>query len=491
MLKAFLQLPLIRQLHTRNLLFPTLALLAVAGVLLQGALYQPPPETSQPPARKEPLSLPATRPTLGKTPLNYFSDYWLQVAQESRGSLLLTGQDKTSAIVVAPGVAVSSVAAAEDALAMQMLEHLRLALDKSSDPADSAPVSAAEAIPPTGASEGPEPEHERLLGIDQKMGLAIFEIPSTNGASPFERADPLNVESGSYVAAVSLSPDGELRLTPGVAVSRPLLDASTQSYSVDVSIPLPENRGASAVVDLDGALLAVAIGSGPAVRVFSTEAIQGAIQRMRDRTLCQPFEVTDIRNDVREVLHVEQGLVVERVWDGLVANPAIDPGDILLEWAGKPVGPAKEFRQFYQEQEPGVDVSYMLQRGDRKLRGKAKMPDTTCLPQAESMAAFARLGLVAEWEPIAANQGTALEGWNVLGVLDGSPAALGGLRRGDSITSIQGRPLRAGDRRPFERYESRPQPMVLEVRRGDRVLLLAVTPPEEKTPTSESAPTQP
>ncbi len=134
MLKGFLQLPLIRQLHRRRLLFPTLAVLAVAGVLVQGALHQPAPQTAHPQAKWEPLSLPLTRPTLGKTPLNYFSEYWLQMAQESRSGMLLVGQDKTTAIVVAPGVAVSSIAAAEDVLAAEMLERLRESLDVRQDP---------------------------------------------------------------------------------------------------------------------------------------------------------------------------------------------------------------------------------------------------------------------------------------------------------------------------------------------------------------------
>ena len=78
-----LRLPVVRALHKRQLLFPTVLLIIVAGVLVQGALErnQAGDEFGDGVGALVPVTppRPIVRADLEKTPLTYFSDYWNQL----------------------------------------------------------------------------------------------------------------------------------------------------------------------------------------------------------------------------------------------------------------------------------------------------------------------------------------------------------------------------------------------------------------------------
>ena len=115
-----LRIPVIGALHERQLLFPALVALVVLGVLLQGALK---PDRSVEASNDDESSLPlmlppvSRRPDLEKTPLTYFDDYWGQLRERVQEKVVLVGPDATPAVVVMPGVALTSAKAGEAVLA--------------------------------------------------------------------------------------------------------------------------------------------------------------------------------------------------------------------------------------------------------------------------------------------------------------------------------------------------------------------------------------
>ena len=100
MLRFFQRLPGISRLHQRQWLFPVPVVVVVAGVLVQGAL-QPV------------VARPALRGDLEKTPLTYFSDYWAQLGEEARDHIVLVGPGRHAGVLIEPGLALASIAAAE------------------------------------------------------------------------------------------------------------------------------------------------------------------------------------------------------------------------------------------------------------------------------------------------------------------------------------------------------------------------------------------
>ncbi|MDP7691935.1 MAG: hypothetical protein QGG89_08855, partial [Vicinamibacterales bacterium] len=121
-----LHIPVIRVLYERQLLFPAVVVLIVSGVLIQGVWQGAQPvEATDQAAPVVPLPLPASRrPDLEKTPLTYFDDYWRQLRERVEDKVVLVGPVPTPAVVVMPGLALSSAEAGEAVLAE--IERARL-----------------------------------------------------------------------------------------------------------------------------------------------------------------------------------------------------------------------------------------------------------------------------------------------------------------------------------------------------------------------------
>ena len=497
-MRSFLQLPVIRELHARSLLFPTIVLLVVVGVLIHGALTpESADETAEAAAREPPPPLPNLGPDLAKTPLSYTADYWSQLGESLRRNLVLVGRDGTPGVVIAPRTVLAAFRAADELLAEQLenvIVQERLARERAAEEDDpiqsdaSADNEAAGDSESETAADGPDaqapPSPFSPAGVDLEHGVALFELGSTVSATHVRRAAPEALKPGAHIAAISLTPDRDLRITPGVLVSvaegsgYPEQDA-TIGERFDVAIPFPAGTRTAAIVDLDGGMLGVAIESPSGIRVLSANTVEQIAGTLGPRRPCLSIETRDLSDEVRRVLRVRGGVMVERVHrEAFLPEPSILPGDILLRWAGRDVHQAGDWEQHYGDQEPGSLVRYVLRRGKRRLSGATRMPGPDCRPVAHSLETFAALGLVLRWD--AGRDGGAPEGWTVMGAVEDAPAAQGGLVRGDRVVAVQGEALTLVNRRralaPFERSVVT---LVMTVWREDRVLLIAVSPAAE------------
>ena len=116
MARFLLDLPGVRSLHDRELLFPIV--IVVAAVLANGVLdraaqaeREPQPSATVEMVEPPPLGLvrPALRGDLEKTPLTYFSDFWAQLATEVESHLAVVSSSRVGGVVIEPGVAVTTV----------------------------------------------------------------------------------------------------------------------------------------------------------------------------------------------------------------------------------------------------------------------------------------------------------------------------------------------------------------------------------------------
>ncbi len=147
-----LRIPVIRSLHDRQLLFPVVVVLVVSGVLVQGAWQSGdrPAETAGQEDTPAPVPSPVSRrPDLEKTPLTYFDDYWRQLRERVEDKVVLVGPNRTPAVVVMPGLALTSAEAGDAVLAE--IERARLMRPPDEPSASGGTVDAAAVVAlPTG-----------------------------------------------------------------------------------------------------------------------------------------------------------------------------------------------------------------------------------------------------------------------------------------------------------------------------------------------------
>jgi S1-C subfamily serine protease len=378
------------------------------------------------------------RPDLEKTPLSYFADYWRQLGSRVRDGLALAGNPATPAIAVAPGLALTSTRAL----------------------AGLAPGER------TGTPGGP-----RLLAADDELGLALFEVNAS--VQPFDQADAAGLFAGTLVAAVTLGPDQRLQVAPGYLVSAAAPgEPDPTGDSLDLSIVLPSRTEVAAIVDLDGKLVGAALHARNGLRLLSTAALVRAVAELRANPVCRSIEVVAPSQAVRELLAVESGVVVEKVRRAsFEREPALHPGDLLLQWDGNKLPDAEAFGRLYDATPAGSVVPLLLLRGRRRVAGSLVMPGRDCRPAAAPALTLEKAGLTLRWS--AGANGIA-PGWSVLGIAGGGLADTAGLTADDRILAVDSQEGELASRRVLESNEHLPRPLLLTVRRGDRTLLVAL-----------------
>jgi S1-C subfamily serine protease len=378
------------------------------------------------------------RPDLEKTPLAYHSDYWRQLGERVKSKIVLVGSRSTPALVIEPGLAVSSPRLVEE------------------------------------AGETPF----RLLGGGPESNLTLLELPPPSAAQAFVPSDPASLHPGLLVAAISLTADGSLLVVPGYLASapRPLEDGSAtgEEDSLDVAIPFPRSLATAAIVDLDGQLVGAAFEAGESLRTVSSAVLLRVVERLRTHPFCHAIEVAAMEDRVKELLGMAGGVLVERVRESSFApGPSIHAGDVLLAWGDHEMTTPEEFRRAYEAQAPGHLVAFEVRRGRSRVRGSTVMPGPDCRPAGRSPVPLPRIGMTIGWtddpEP----------GWGVLALTPGGPAATAGIEVRDRILRVDGLALPRSGVEARQRFERRSPALSILLRRDRHVRLIALSPDDE------------
>lgn len=487
-----LRLPGVRHLHERQLLFPALVLLVVAGVLVHGALDRERAARADPGgddaagvqpigADQRELGIPLRAPAgarlslrgdLEKTPLTYFSDYWGQLASEMGSHLLEVGATGESGLVIEPGLAVTSIAAADALLAVEARSRLAAAIDQAAetagngDEADGADATETETETETEAA-GWATASSGVRAIDRDEGLALIEVDEA--LPPFVDGDPRALASGSYVGAVSLDPAGAPSITPGYLVS------AVATGDLQVSFAPPAS-GLAAVVDLDGLLVGVMYRAPDGARTVAVDAFRRKLDQLAQPEPCRAISVAQLDVGVLDLLG-RRGLLIDKVVaSAFLPEPSLRPGDVLIEWNGEPVNSVEGFEATYDALEAGEVVRYRVIRGRRTVAGGTVLPDAECRAEAPALVRLLRLGMEVEWRDEADSAG-----WIVTTVVPDSPAGRSGIIEGDRLLTVDGRAVVADGsvraRTALERLDTTDSPLLFSLGRGDRVTLAAIMPP--------------
>ncbi len=479
----------------------------VAGVLVHGALSREPAAEA---ARTQktapaPVSHGGGRPDVEKTILAYESDFWLQLAQAARSKIDLVSSKHIPAVYVSPTLAVSSITAAEELIRDRQKQELlrERAARRAVDEAAAAPTSAGSAAQPNEPESSPEDspdasdaeaddstdedppgESVRLVAVDARLGIALFELPEPV-ENPFSLLSPASLPPGSFLAAISVEADKRLRISPGYLVSAEKTGlAGEDAESFEVSFELGDAPAAAAILDLDGNLVGLAVRSPEGTRILSAPAVSRLVKRLAEQPPCYSIEVADLPAPAAKLLGLRNGVFVERVLEeSFRPAPSIHPGDVILRWAGKDVESAEQFHELYGEQSPGSLARYTVRRDNRRIAGGTVMPGRDCRPVGRPPVSLVEMGVVLEWSEHPGNPTGEAGGWRVTSLIEDAPAWESGLRVDDWILSVNGRQVsRRNAETSFSSFEKRNRSLALAVKRGDRVKLLAVSPDEVETP---------
>ena len=497
---SLLQLPVIRALHKRQLLFPTVVSIIVAGVLVQGALDRSQPQTmTSESASAEPIPTPEPRPflrpDLEKTPLTYFSDYWNQLADGARNNFVAIGPTAVPGILIGPGLALTTV---EPALAV-LAERNRLALTRlpenpdpghelaDENPADGERDNVAEGQEDESATAVEASSSQRLRVWDEALGLALFDVDDA-GESAFTLSDPRRLGSGSYLGAVTLDAMGEPMITPGYLVTT-AADVEHGSGDLVVSMDLPSTLSVAAIIDLDGTMVGLAYATETGPRVVTTTEMLGLVQTLQNGTICRSIEVSDLDDEVRRRLGVERGVLVEYVHSEAFSQAAsLRDGDVLLEWGDTLLESAQQFASVYDAQTSGSLVRYRVLRGRRRVTGGTIMPPRDCAPVTSEPVRLPRFGLAVQWLDASPGDRTdrtdrtdivSSGGWYVVAVAPEGSSAAAGVRELDALRAVDGQGIEdQDDRAILEAAAASEETLLLSLRRDGRAKLIAVLPPE-------------
>jgi hypothetical protein len=476
---------IIRGLTSHPFFVPIILGLLVLGVLIHGGVNRGTPVAKPAVVESEPRNEPlvAIRSGLDKLPLDYFSEYWFQLGDDVRRVLVEIGPSRTPGVIVAPGVVISTLGAADE------VRHLRSSRESWQSLRDAETSAAAKNVPgdsaeiagppePAEPAESAEEPLDRVLLTDAGLGLALFEAPGLQPAQPLVAADSGLSYPGILIAAVGLAPNGRLRIAPGHLGSSAVAPSTDAPFArLDVTIHLPFLRGTAAVVDLNGELHGVALEGPSEPRMIAWPTIRALLDQLSRGEPCRAIEVSDLDAAAAEMLELSRGVLIETVQAEAYASAApVRAGDILLDWAGQPVTDAAVFRSLYDASEAGSQVEIVFWRDGRRIGGRAIVPGTDCRPVADPPEVFAALGFTAHWTNTTEGD-AAPAGWQVLAVRPGGRTDAV-LEIGDRLVSVNGRTLQ-GPRsvRSLQRYDST-QKVLLGVWRRGRARMLVLTLPE-------------
>ena len=178
------------------------------------------------------------------------------------------------------------------------------------------------------------------------------------------------------------------------------------------------------------------------------------------------------------MLGLQTGVLIECVHEpAFEPEPSLRAGDVLLEWAGEPLESAAQFYELYDLQEAGALVRYRVLRSGRRVSGGTIMPEADCEPRRPDPVRLIPYGFAVEWVSESGSGAPDDSGWQVIVVASDGPSALAGVEEGDWLIMVDRTTVGTeGDRRTLERAAEGSGPLLLSLRRDDRVKLVAISP---------------
>lgn len=326
----------------------------------------------------------------------------------------------------------------------------------------------------------------RVIGKDERTDLALIRIGKGAGNLPVARwGSSASLDVGDWVMAIG-NPFGlELTVTAGIVSAKGrVIGAGPYDNFIQTDASINPGNSGGPLINMQGEVVGVNtaifsqsggnIGIGFAIPVDLAKKIVDQL-RKNGRVIrgWLGVKAQDVPSQLAASLGVARGSgVMAVVTDVAEKSPAaeagIKPGDVILEFNGKPLPKSQDLPSLVADTPPGQKVTLRIARekSERNITVHVgELPDER-EPVSQAEGRETELGLrVQKVTPeLSRRHGlSTTKGIMVLDVKPGSPADQAGIESGDVIREVNQRPVNTV--RDFENS-------VRQSKKGDRLLLL-------------------
>jgi serine protease Do len=337
-----------------------------------------------------------------------------------------------------------------------------------------------------------------VVGTDPASDLAVVKI-SSNGLPVLPIGDSNAMRVGDLVLAVGNPLGVGQTVTMGIVSAKGRATGSGDgSYEDFLQTDAPINQGNSggALVNTAGELVGInsqilspsggnigigfAVPSNMAKNVMEQLVSNGRVHRGR-----LGVTVQGVSNDLAAGLGLSktEGAIVSDVTAGGAADKAgLKRGDVIMSYQGQPVIDTNSFRNQIAATKPGSTITLQVMRDGRVNDIKATLEETPAAKDARGESAGeeheARGKFGMSIEPITPEIARQLQldrdakGVVIADVDPDGAAASAGLREGDVIQQINGRPVRSAEEVRSALNAATDRPAVLLVARGNATIFV-------------------
>lgn len=301
-----------------------------------------------------------------------------------------------------------------------------------------------------------------VVGTDPPTDLALLRIDAKGEQLPFAQlGSSATMEVGDWVLAIG-NPFGLPRtVSAGIVSAVGRADVGILDFEDFIQTDAAVNLGNSGgpLVDLDGRVIgintAIASTTGGSIGIafaIPVDMAKDVIRQLRENGKVVRGHLGVLISGLDEDLAKSfgypstKGILVQDVTeDGAAEDAGLRPGDIIQSLDGRPIGDVADFRAAVAAHRPGSKVEMQIWRDGASRSVSAKLGEApgTTTTAAAAPSGKPRLGIgLADVTPELRRHLDIESDANVVisEVLPGSPAAATGLRPGDVVESIDGKP---------------------------------------------------
>ncbi|OLC15881.1 MAG: hypothetical protein AUH29_06725 [Candidatus Rokubacteria bacterium 13_1_40CM_69_27] len=297
----------------------------------------------------------------------------------------------------------------------------------------------------------------RLVGRDPKTDLAVLKVDAPSPLPVAELGDSDRLRVGQWAIAIG-NPFGlDRTVTVGIisATARTRVGVATYESFIQTDASINPGNSGGPLLNLDGkvigvntAIVAAGQGIGFSIPInMAKDVMRQLIARGRVVRGWLGIVIQDVTDELAGSFGVREreGVLVADVMKGGPADTAgLRPGDVIVELGGVPIREVPDLQRQAASAMPGqtVTITVVREHGRATVKVTAgEMPTDEPVAGAEEDESW---GLAVE--PLASDPARRLDlpfsrGVVVTDVVPGTPADKAGLRRGDVILDVKGRPV--------------------------------------------------
>lgn len=310
-------------------------------------------------------------------------------------------------------------------------------------------------------ADGTELKADSWVG-DTVTDVAIIRVKADKPLPVVSFGDSDQMQVGDWVLALGNPFDLGTTVTAGIisATDRKGLDINGREHFLQTDAAINPGNSGGALVNMNGEVIGIntAISSrsggydGVGFAIPSNQARRIVEKLMNDGTVHRSFigvTLEDLKPRVKKALGISSGVAVMEVMDGAPAAKAgIQPGDVIVQFAGQPVKDRPSMQEFVEQLEPGksypmqilregetisLDVTLEQRSSDNYAKGA---PKTNSPEKSEEVSKYGFLAQTLSSD-VAAELGVAgVKGVVIVNVKPGSISAQAGIQEGDIVTTV-------------------------------------------------------